>query len=79
MRVEDADARDFYEREAIDGGWGKRTLERQIQSYNYERTMKSSELEKLLAEGRKLTNTPQSPKDSLKAPMYGYRGCERWK
>ena len=37
MRVENREARDFYEREAIVGGWDKRTLERQIQSYYYER------------------------------------------
>ncbi|MEN9358630.1 MAG: hypothetical protein RL095_165 [Verrucomicrobiota bacterium] len=30
MRVEDLKARDFYEHEAIAGGWDKRTLERQI-------------------------------------------------
>ena len=33
MRVESAEARDFYEHEAIDGGWDKRTLERQIHSF----------------------------------------------
>ncbi len=33
MRVSDRKARHFYEREAIAGGWDKRTLERQIQSF----------------------------------------------
>lgn len=37
MRVEKAEARDFYETEAVAGGWDKRTLERQIHSYYYER------------------------------------------
>lgn len=37
MRVDNLEARDFYEREAIEGGWDKRTLERQIQSLYYER------------------------------------------
>ena len=30
MRIAKPDARDFYEREAIEGGWDKRSLERQI-------------------------------------------------
>ncbi len=42
MRVDDPEARAFYEREAIAGAWDKRTLERQIQSFYYERTLKSS-------------------------------------
>ncbi len=33
MRVEHQKARDFCEREAVVGGWDKRTLERQIQSF----------------------------------------------
>jgi hypothetical protein len=33
MRVAKPEARDFYEREAIVGGWDKRTLERQIHSF----------------------------------------------
>jgi len=36
MRVEKTEAREFYEREAIAGGWDKRTLERQIHSFYYE-------------------------------------------
>jgi len=35
MRVAKPDARDFYEREAIEGGWDKRSLERQIHSQYY--------------------------------------------
>jgi predicted nuclease of restriction endonuclease-like (RecB) superfamily len=31
MWVENENARNFYEREAIAGGWDKRTLARQIQ------------------------------------------------
>jgi hypothetical protein len=54
MRVESREARDFYERKAVAGGWDKRTLERQIQSFHYERPLKSSKPEKMLAEGRKL-------------------------
>ena len=45
MRVENLGARDFYEREAIAGGWDKRTLERQIQSFYHERLLKSTKPE----------------------------------
>ena len=48
-KVENREARTFYEREAVVGGWDKRTLERQIQSFYFERTLKSSKPEKMLA------------------------------
>lgn len=68
MRVENREARDFYEREAIAGGWDKRTLERQIQSYYYERILKSRKLEKMLAEGRRLPIPAAPAADELKNP-----------
>lgn len=37
MRVQDADARAFYELEALECGWSKTQLERQIQSAYYQR------------------------------------------
>ena len=68
MRVDNIDARDFYEQEAIEGGWDKRTLERQIQSFYYERMLKSAKPEKMLAEGRHLPIPASSPVDALKNP-----------
>ena len=44
MRVEDAEARDFYESEAVAAGWSKRDLERQIQSQYYFRSTQKSML-----------------------------------
>ena len=41
MRVENENARDFYETEALRCGWDKRTLERQISTLFYERILKS--------------------------------------
>ncbi|MCC7202049.1 MAG: DUF1016 family protein [Nitrospirae bacterium] len=67
MRVENSEARDFYEREAVAGGWDKRTLERQIQSYYYERISKSRKPEKMLTEGRRLP-IPATAADELKNP-----------
>jgi predicted nuclease of restriction endonuclease-like (RecB) superfamily len=68
MRLDHIEARDFYEREAIEGGWDKRTLERQIQSFYYERILKSAKPGKMLAEGRKLPIPASSPVEVLKNP-----------
>ena len=68
MRVEKIETRNFYEREAIAGGWDKRTLERQIQSLYYERILKSRKPEKMLAEGRHLPVSGGTPIDALKNP-----------
>lgn len=67
-RVESREARDFYEREAVAGGWDKRVLERQIHSYYFERIQKSRKPEKLLAEGRKLPVLATPAADELKNP-----------
>ena len=53
MQVEKPDARQFYEREAIDCGWDIRSLERQIHSFYYERLLKSQNPQKMLQSARK--------------------------
>jgi predicted nuclease of restriction endonuclease-like (RecB) superfamily len=68
MRVDDAEARAFYEREAVAGGWDKRTLERQIQTSYYARLLKGANPQGMLEEGRKLTVPAFSPVDALKNP-----------
>ena len=68
MRVEKTEARDFYEREAIAGGWDKRTLERQIHSFYYERLLKSQHPQKLLTQGRQELTTAEPAIESLKNP-----------
>ena len=68
MRVENVDARDFYERETIAGAWDKRTLERQIQSFYYERVLKSRKPAKMLSEGRNLPVPAAPAADELKNP-----------
>jgi len=68
MRVENRKARDFYEREAIAGGWDKRTLERQIITQYYERCLHSQQPEKIIAEGRNLQKTEACAADTLKNP-----------
>ena len=68
MRVDNIEARDFYECEAIEGGWDKRTLERQIQTFYYERMLKSAKPGKMLAEGRNLPIPASSPCEVLENP-----------
>ena len=68
MRVENVAARDFYERESIAGGWDKRTLERQIHSYYYERLLKSQNPKKMLAGGRAVQTQPEPAVETLKNP-----------
>lgn len=68
MRVENQDARTFYEREAVAGVWDKRTLERQIHTQYYERCRHSQQPAKMLADGRKLQKTAQSATELLKNP-----------
>jgi predicted nuclease of restriction endonuclease-like (RecB) superfamily len=68
MRVNSVEAREFYEREAIAGGWDKRTLERQIQSFYYERLLKSPKPGTMLAGGRKRAAAAPCSADELKNP-----------
>ncbi len=68
MRVDSVEARHFYEQESIAGGWDKRTLERQIHSFYYERILKSSKPQKMLAQGRALPIAASHLTDALKNP-----------
>jgi predicted nuclease of restriction endonuclease-like (RecB) superfamily len=68
MRIENLEARRFYEQEAIEGGWDKRTLERQTSTQYYERCLSSQQPTKLIAEGRQLQKNASSAADVLKNP-----------
>jgi predicted nuclease of restriction endonuclease-like (RecB) superfamily len=68
MRIDNIEARDFYERETIAGTWDKRTLERQIRSFYYERILKSRKIMKMLTEGRNLSVPANASFDELKNP-----------
>jgi predicted nuclease of restriction endonuclease-like (RecB) superfamily len=70
MRVENVDARDFYEREAVECGWSKVQLERQIHSFYYDRIIANRGEEGLLAAGReRLPGELVLPSHLLKSPM----------
>jgi predicted nuclease of restriction endonuclease-like (RecB) superfamily len=53
LSVKKADARKFYEEEALRGGWTLKQLDRQIGTQFYERTLKSRDKIKMLTDGVK--------------------------
>jgi predicted nuclease of restriction endonuclease-like (RecB) superfamily len=68
MRVGKPEARDFYEQEAIACGWNKRTLERQIHSFYYERMLKSQNPQKMLQSARQEIEPHEPATETLKNP-----------
>lgn len=69
MRVEDAAARDFYEREAAECGWSKAQLERQIHSSYYQRILANRGEAGLVSQEReRLPGEPINAGDILKSP-----------
>lgn len=70
MRVSDKKARDFYEREAIECGWSKAQLERQIHSSLYNRIVANQGSDGLLSSEReRLPGKSVSPQEILRSPM----------
>jgi predicted nuclease of restriction endonuclease-like (RecB) superfamily len=69
MRVRDKDACSFYEQEAIDCGWSKAQLERQIQSSYYQRIVSNCGKGGLVSTRRERLQGEQSPAETiLKSP-----------
>ena len=62
LRVRNAFAREFYQREALAGGWSVRQLDRQINSQFYERTALSKNKSAMLLKGEK-----PKPEDAVSA------------
>lgn len=69
MRVRDGKARIFYEQEAIDCGWSKAQLERQIQSAYYHRILANRDETGLIASERnRLPGESTPPECFIKSP-----------
>ena len=69
LAVKNADARAFYEHEALRGGWTIRQLDRQIQSQFYERTALSRDKAAMLRKGTQpLASDDITPDDEIKSP-----------
>lgn len=67
MRVADADARRFYEAEAVRANWSRRDLERQIDSLYHQRILSSTDNTGMLQNQRRPEETLR-PVDVLKDP-----------
>ena len=70
LAIEDAEARSFYETEALRGGWSVRQLSRQIETKFYERTLLSRNKAAMLRKGEKaLPDDAVSPEEEIKDPF----------
>lgn len=69
LKVENEVARNFYLTESIAESWSTRALERQINSFYYERIVSSKKKEEVTSEAKKATNAlPLLPEDFIKDP-----------
>jgi len=75
-KVENERARTFYLTEAIEARWSTRQLERQINSFYYERILSSRERLELRADENR-TATPLQPIDIIKDPYSVLEGSEQ--
>jgi predicted nuclease of restriction endonuclease-like (RecB) superfamily len=70
MSVKKAEARSFYEAEAVRGGWSVRQLDRQIGTQFYERTMLSRHKAAMLTKGQKARPEDAiTPEEEIKDPF----------
>lgn len=67
MRVENENARQFYLEEAIKSNWSTRQLERQINTFFYERLLSSKNKSEVAEEINRL-EAPKSPEDIIRDP-----------
>jgi len=69
MGVENPNARNYYINESIEQNWSTRVLERQINTFYYERILSSKNKSKVKAEIQKKGNNIYTPLDILKDPF----------
>lgn len=70
LSVEKPDARSFYEKEALRGGWSVRQLDRQISTKFYERALLSRNKAALLKKGAKAeSGDVVTPEEEIKDPL----------
>lgn len=68
LKVENSTARDYYIQESIKSNWSTRQLERQINSFYYERTL-SSRNKELLRKHANKSERPYHTEDIIRDPM----------
>lgn len=77
IAIPDENKREYYQLEAVNQGWTKRQLERQINTMLYERLLLSNDKESVLAVARK-ERIPENPTEIIKDPMVlEFLGLER--
>ena len=70
LSIKNTHAREFYETEALRGGWSVRQLDRQINSQFYERTALSKNKAAMLTRGRKVRPEDRVlPEEEIKDPF----------
>ncbi len=70
LAVKNAEARSFYEKEALRGGWSVRQLDRQISTQFYERTALSRNKAAMLKKGTKaIPEDIVTPEEEIKDPF----------
>ena len=70
LSVKNINAREFYETEALRGGWSIRQLDRQINSQFYERTVLSKNKAAMLTKGQKAQSEDRVlPEEEIKDPF----------
>ena len=67
MRIENPDARTYYVDECAKGNWSTRQLERQINSFCYERVISSRNKEAVVSDVLEKA-LPRTPEDFIKDP-----------
>lgn len=69
LQVKDMAARDWYIREAVDEGWNVRTLQRNISSQYYERTLLSQHKDLVKEEMHEIAQSLQDKLEFIKNPV----------
>lgn len=70
MRIENENARKYYEEECVNSNWSTRQLERQISTLYYERLLASQEKKPVIEEMQNLALPTMTPQDIIKDPTY---------
>ena len=70
LSLDNQDAREFYEQEALRGGWSVRQLKRQIDSQFYQRTLLSRNKAAMLRKGGEpMSSDLVTPEEQIKDPL----------
>ena len=69
LQVDDSDAREWYEKEAVEQNWSVRTLQRNISSQYYYRMLKTQVPDQVEKEMKELTSQCQNKLEFIKNPV----------